>query len=139
MNDNSELIELQIRGNTISNIPDEIYNLTKLEVLYMNSNVITEISSNIEQLTQLRALVANSNRIKIIPTTILNLKNITRINLCNNNIDELPSRIVEEWINSKPNYVIQLEGNPLVVNPRALSESEFTQPVTKEWKKQKTK
>lgn len=139
LNSNYELNELQIRGNNISQIPDEIYNLTKLETLYMNSNKIIEISSNIEQLQKLRILVANSNKISEIPTTILSLKNITKINLCNNNIEELHSSLIEEWISTKPNYTIQLEGNPLVVNPRALTESEFTQPVTKEWKKQKTK
>ena len=78
---------LTISNHTFNtNIPDEIYNLTKLTWLDLSNNhLIGNIKENISKLLLLKYLDLSNNNLKgIIPTQLWELQNLNHIHLNNN-------------------------------------------------------
>ncbi|MBW4464263.1 MAG: leucine-rich repeat domain-containing protein [Pegethrix bostrychoides GSE-TBD4-15B] len=89
----TNLTELDLRGNQISEIPTIIGNLINLTELDLSSNQISEIPEVIGQLTNLTKLDLSGNQISEIPTAVGHLTNLTRLNLSNNQISKIPEVI----------------------------------------------
>ncbi len=92
----TELQELKIENSELKGpIPKEIGNLTKLIELDLDYNFLTEIPDEIGQLTNLRILTLKSNNIKYsLPSTVGNLDSLRWLSLSKNNFGSpLPSSI----------------------------------------------
>ncbi|MEI6428463.1 MAG: COR domain-containing protein [Pseudanabaena sp. ELA607] len=89
----TNLKELSISYNQITAIPDEIANLANLTTLNLNDNQITAIPDVIDNLTNLTRLVLYANQISVIPDAITNLVNLTALYLDSNQITAIPDEI----------------------------------------------
>jgi len=74
--------------NQITNIPNEIGNLKKLELLFLDHNNINNVPKNIGNIINLKELDLSENNLTSYPKAIGNLKNIERLYLNGNPIDE---------------------------------------------------
>ncbi|MEH2096112.1 COR domain-containing protein, partial [Nostoc sp.] len=112
----TNLTQLDLRSNQITQIPEAIANLTNLTQLDLRSNQITQIPEAIANLTNLTQLHLSSNQITQIPEAIANLTNLTELNLFDNQITQIP-----EAIESLPKLKkLDLRGNPLPISPEIL-------------------
>lgn len=85
------LQQLQLSGNKLKSIPDQIFKLTNLKNLWINNNEIDEINPNISQLKSLHTLDISMNNIKEIPTSIKLLTQIYELSLSRNKLSTLPN------------------------------------------------
>ncbi len=79
----------------IENLDSSISTLTNLEELNLAGNTMTELPFDISSLTQLRILDLHANKLKKIPSQLFDLPNLEIINLSNNNLTEIPSDIIK--------------------------------------------
>jgi internalin A len=91
----TNLTQLDLRNNQITQIPEAIAKLTNLKQLVLNSNQITQIPEAIAKLTNLIQLDLNSNQITEIPEAIAKLTNLTLLDLRYNQIKEIPEAIAK--------------------------------------------
>jgi internalin A len=89
----NNLKELHIPFNHIVEIPDAIANLANLTQLALDSNQITAIPDLIANLANLTSLSLSDNQITVIPDAIANLSNLTSLNLRFNQITVIPDAI----------------------------------------------
>lgn len=80
----SKSIKLDLSGKGISIVPQEIYQLTDLEVLDLSNNKIAIIDSKISNLTKLSFLNISNNQILSLPQSIANLSNLEVFNASGN-------------------------------------------------------
>ncbi len=80
-------------SQNISIIPDEIENLSALEVLKLEDNQITELPDNIFNLSALTELNLNDNALTSLPETINKLSYLTLLQLEKNSLTEIPPAI----------------------------------------------
>lgn len=86
---------LTINRTSISEIPDEIENLSKLKRIAI-SNSVTHVSDSIGNLIDMRYLSLGGNRkLDSIPSSILKLKKLLHFDISNTNISILPEGISE--------------------------------------------
>jgi internalin A len=83
------------RGNRLTAIPQEIFQLTNLKELHIPYNQITAIPDEIAQLANLTELYLSSNQITAIPDAIVQLANLTRLDLGSNKITAIPDAIIQ--------------------------------------------
>lgn len=91
---------LDLAGNNLPNLPEDILRFTNLTQLSMGDgayggNKLTIIDENICQLTSLRSLCFFQNPIDSISPSIVNLKNLEYLNLNQTNITYIPATIGE--------------------------------------------
>ncbi|WP_434684524.1 leucine-rich repeat domain-containing protein [Pseudanabaena minima] len=86
----TNLKELHIPYNQITAIPDAIANLANLTTLYLSSNQITAIPDSLSNLANLTTLYLSSNQITAIPDSLSNLANLTSLSLNRNQITAIP-------------------------------------------------
>lgn len=87
------LIELNLDGNHITYLPEEITQLTKLDKLILSDNNISEIPAFIENMAVLRWLDISSNNISELPESLCNVTTIDRLNVSQNKLTKLPQNI----------------------------------------------
>ncbi|MEH2429617.1 MAG: COR domain-containing protein, partial [Nostoc sp.] len=93
---------------------------TNLTQLHLSYNKITQIPEAIANLTNLTQLHLSYNKITQIPEAIANLTNLTQLHLRNNEITQIP-----EAIESLPKLKkLDLRGNPLPISPEILGSSD---------------
>ncbi|WP_434683920.1 COR domain-containing protein [Pseudanabaena minima] len=91
----TNLKELHIPYNQITAIPDAIAKLANLTTLYLYNNQITAIPDAITKLANLTTLDISSNQITEIPDAITQLANLTTLDISNNQITEIPDAIAK--------------------------------------------
>ncbi len=91
----TNLKELHISDNQITAIPDSIANLVNLTTLNLWGNQITAIPDSIAQLANLTWLFLNHNQITAIPDALGNLANLTDLYLFKNQITAIPDAIAQ--------------------------------------------
>ena len=96
--ENDHVVKLDISNKEISKdgvlkIPEEIGELTELEIFVCCFNSVREIPPEIGNCTKLRLLNLASNRIVAIPPEIGRLKNLQKLDLRHNSIEVLPPEI----------------------------------------------
>lgn len=109
-----DLEQLELSFNKLVNIPDSIYNFSKLTHLKLRGNKLESLSENIIKLECLRILTLDRNRLKELPNGIRELKKLEFLDLSHNLIEKLP-----EWHEhfGKDKY-INLSFNKLICLPR---------------------
>lgn len=119
----SNLIELDISKNRLSQLPIQISQLVHLRILNATSNQLTEIPKVLYALKELQVLNLSQNQIKVIPEEMPSqLPNLITLRIAANLIDTLPT-CLHDW---KMMRQLQLGsvygGNRLVQLPDTLSE-----------------
>jgi len=84
---------VNLSGNNISKLPDEIRELHNLTSLKLNNNVLVDLPAGIGSLVNLTSLDLSKNKISNLPPEIGELSALQRINLEQNPLTELPSSI----------------------------------------------
>ena len=87
------LEKLYFAQSSIVSLPDNIADLTRLQVLDVHSNNLTELPDSIVKLHYLRELDVSSNRLQKLPACFGKLSNLERLNAMQNRIAYLPDGI----------------------------------------------
>jgi len=82
------LTELDLSGNRLASLPDDICNLTKLTVLDLERNGLASLPKQFGQLTKLTNLNLDQNSLTSLPSTFVNLTNLTELALQSNKFSE---------------------------------------------------
>ncbi|KAL0134135.1 hypothetical protein PUN28_001173 [Cardiocondyla obscurior] len=102
---------LYLGGNRINEIAKDIWKLHGLRVLSMGDNILTEVPSTLGQLKALQALVLCDNMLESLPSSIANLTSLKTLSLHKNRLRTLPTEIIK----LKCLTELSLRDNPLVV------------------------
>ena len=105
------------KGNLLTAIPQEIFQLTNLKELHISHNPITTIPEEIANLPNLTTLDLYNNQITAIPDEIANLANLTTLSLFNNQITVIPDAI-SKLANLTALYLFS---NQITVIPEAIA------------------
>lgn len=84
---------LDLRANQLSSLPTQIGSLTNLKALGLGSNQITNLPPEIDQLTNLKSLALPNNHLVSMPEEISLLTNLKELHLNNNQLISLPAEI----------------------------------------------
>ena len=87
----SDLVELSLPDNQLESIPKVIFRLERLKRLNLSKNEIDELPTEINNLKQLEHLTLSSNLLQSLPNSLIELKNLRRLDLSYNQILKLPS------------------------------------------------
>jgi len=90
---NKQVYRLNISSKKISNLPDDIYMLSELQILDINDNYLTTLPREIQELSYLRYLSLNTNLLNSLPPEIGQLKFLEMLNCENNKLSTLPYEI----------------------------------------------
>ncbi|XP_069105584.1 leucine-rich repeat protein SHOC-2-like [Argopecten irradians] len=86
-------IELNLSGQALQTLPQDISYFTRLEVLNVSHNSLCEVPASLARLRGLRVLLLQENKIMMVPDTITNCTHLTEINLTRNKLSNLPRNI----------------------------------------------
>lgn len=86
---------LNVEGNFIENLPENIEDLINLTTINLTDNEFEEFPEELLQLKKIKKLIIRKNRIPSIPSEIKKLNQITHLDLSNNQLKSLPNEIVE--------------------------------------------
>src|SRR3989304_2639276 len=92
----TNLRELHLCNNRMTQIPKEISMLTNLQHLYLDNNKITQIPNEICMLTKLENLYLDNNKITQIPKEIGMLTNLQELYL-NGNILQISNELTNSF------------------------------------------
>ena len=109
--------ERKSKGNRLTAIPQEIFQLTNLKELHLSNNQITAIPDAIANLANLTTLSLWENQITAIPDAIANLANLTTLVLSGNQITAIPEAIA----NLANLTELYLSGNQITAIPDAIA------------------
>ena len=82
----NKVVQLSLKKNKYTTIPEEIWEMRNLEYLDLSKNKIDSISSRIKELTKLRVLKLSKNKISSLPSAIYELKNLEILIIGDNEI-----------------------------------------------------
>lgn len=101
------LREINFSGNSITKIPEGIFELKKLKKVNLSKNQITSIPTKISGLVALEELNIESNEITEIPMSIRDLTNLNYVFLKNNsglNEDKIAKSFRNYFVSTQPKY-----------------------------------
>ncbi|KAI8489391.1 hypothetical protein Bbelb_328340 [Branchiostoma belcheri] len=87
------LLALDLSNQGLTYIPEEVFDLTDLEVLDVSNNKLTSIPEAIGRLQKLRQLGTNSNKLTSLPQAIGSLQELTMLLIYDNQLTEIPSGV----------------------------------------------
>lgn len=85
----NNLRSMNLSNNKFTKLKN-IDNFINLKTLYLDYNQLTELPSEIGELSKLEVLSAANNSISILPSTLSNLLNLKRVELSHNALKEFP-------------------------------------------------
>ena len=100
----------------LTQIPDEVFELTHLKKLNLSNNQLTNLPDSVGKLTNLTQLNLSNNQLTNLPKSVVNLTNLARLDLSNNELNNLPQSVVN-LINLTQLY---LRGNQLNNLPQSV-------------------
>jgi hypothetical protein len=106
---------LNLSGNALSSLPDDLHRLTRLRVLFCSDNQFTELPACVGQCTALTMIGFKANRIEKVPAAALPPL-LRWLILTDNSITELPTELGERPHLQK----LMLAGNRLQRLPESL-------------------
>nr|WP_315429876.1 leucine-rich repeat-containing protein kinase family protein [uncultured Albidiferax sp.] len=83
---------LNLSGNALSSLPDDLHRLHKLQVIFCSNNRFTELPAVLGQCAQLQMVGFKSNQIRTVPADALPPK-LRWLILTDNQIDTLPAEL----------------------------------------------
>jgi len=99
---------LNLTGNELAELPQEIGRAKRLSHLYISDNHLTALPSTIGELSNLEILEAQRNRLTNLPPNLGGLTKLFRLDLAENTLTELPDSLRQLSSLSDLN----LDGNP---------------------------
>ena len=111
-----KLEKLTLRSNQLTSLPESIGNLHRLRVLELNLNNLSTLPKSFGNLISLKELFLNSNELTSLPKSIGNLKNLEEFIINNNELSSLPESIG----NLRNLKEINLEKNQLAALPESI-------------------
>jgi len=115
----SNLANLDLSDNLLTNLPPEIATLTSLTSLNLSDNQLTSLLPEITSLTKLASLDLSRNQLTSLPPEIISLTNLTSLDLSKNHLTSLPPEIAK-LINLTS---LDLSRNNLPIPPETLADS----------------
>src|SRR5712691_470528 len=89
----SNLQELWLYNNQLSQLPAEIWQLSNLQVLRLSGNHLSQVPPEIGQLSNLQELTLDHNRLSQVPAEIGQLTNLQQLSLSSNQLSQVPPEI----------------------------------------------
>lgn len=89
----SKLKELYASGNAIQALPKELGKLTSLRILDLDFNQLTALPKSLGQLTKLQSLYVTDNRLATLPESLGQLTQLQTLNLSFNGLTALPENL----------------------------------------------
>ncbi|NOQ25006.1 MAG: GTP-binding protein [Bacteroidales bacterium] len=89
----TNLTDLNLNSNQLSSLPDSFSKLINLKTLYLGDNQLNSLPESISELTNLTDLDLDSNQLSSLPESISKLTNLTNLNLNSNQLSSLPESI----------------------------------------------
>ena len=108
---------LNLSGNALSSLPDDLHRLTRLRILFCSDNQFTELPACLGQCAQLSMIGFKANRLERVPAAALPPQ-LRWLILTDNLISELPDELGERPLLQK----LLLAGNRLHSLPASLSQ-----------------
>jgi len=106
---------LNLSGNALSSLPDDLHRLTRLRILFCSDNQFTELPACLGQCAALSMIGFRANRIERVPAAALPPL-LRWLILTDNRISELPTELGERPLMQK----LMLAGNHLQQLPESL-------------------
>ncbi|WLG26596.1 leucine-rich repeat-containing protein kinase family protein [Pseudomonas lurida] len=107
---------LNLSGNTLSSLPDDLHRLPHLRVLFCSDNLFTELPASLGQCAKLSMIGFKANQISHVPAAALPPP-LRWLILTDNCISELPQALGERPLLQK----LMLAGNQLAQLPESLA------------------
>ncbi|MGU9820846.1 protein kinase [Pseudomonas sp. LF090] len=107
---------LNLTGNALSSLPDDLHRLSHLRVLFCSDNAFTELPACLGQCAQLSMIGFKANRISHVPAAALPPQ-LRWLILTDNCISQLPNELGERPLLQK----LMLAGNQLAHLPQSLA------------------
>jgi len=116
--------ELDLSGLDLSELPTELWSLRNLEVLKLGieylgiKNQLTQIPQEISNLTQLQTLDLSSNQLMTLPDSLIQLPKLHSLSVVDNQLMTLP-----EWLGELTQLqFLNLSSNQLTVLPESIGQ-----------------
>lgn len=84
---------LQLKGNNLCHLPEDIDKLTNLQHLRLNENKLTSLPESIGNLVNLKVLTLGSNQLKSLPIGLGNLINLEELSVTKNILKPLSEKM----------------------------------------------
>jgi Leucine-rich repeat (LRR) protein len=111
------MTELDWSGLGLTEIPEQIGNLTHLTHFSLRGNQLTTLPAGIGRLTNLQHLSLADNQLLRLPNEIGRLSELTHLNVRNNRLGVLPT----DMLRLQKLQMLQLAGNPLPIPAEILA------------------
>lgn len=111
------LTALTINDNDLTSIPKEIFSLTQLKILEIQNNNLLSLPSGLGSLVHLSELDLRNNQLKELPAEIGQLQSLRKLHLWGNDFVTLPAEI-GNLVSLKELY---LKGNKLETLPASIT------------------
>lgn len=93
------LTSLTLSRNNLTYVPEELFDLTRLDYLDLSGNKLTSISESIFRLHECSNLDIGENELTSLPNSIVNMENLENVYLNYNHLIHLPAHI-KDWVDS---------------------------------------
>jgi hypothetical protein len=108
---------LDLTGNALSSLPDDLSRLTKLRIIFCSNNLFTELPAALGACPALSMVGFKANRIRSVPTASLPAQ-LRWLVLTDNEIEELPAELGRRALLQK----LMLAGNRLRALPAEMAD-----------------